>query len=203
MRWISHKMPTAVSSILLLVAAGFLFDGSWIYAKAWLAQCLIADAWQQSLLATQSVKPWPWADTWPVARLQASQHQIDWYVLNGARGSALAFGPAWLSDSAAPGTAGSTIIAGHRDTHFRFLKQLEKGDQLQLSNIQGQLRRYQVSHIKVVDSRRQPLLIDPLQSQLLLVTCYPFDAINSGGPLRYIVTATAINPSRTTATMTM
>jgi sortase A len=43
--------------------------------------------------------------------------------------------------------------------------------------------------IDVVDSRRSSLLLDTEQSVLSLVTCYPFDAPEPGGPMRYVVTA--------------
>jgi sortase A len=46
-----------------------------------------------------------------------------------------------------------------------------------------------VTNAKVMDSTREPLLIDPSSDSLTLVTCYPFDALVAGGPERYVVTA--------------
>ena len=48
---------------------------------------------------------------------------------------------------------------------------------------------YEVIGIDIVDSRRGSLLLDTNDAMMTLVTCYPFDARDAGGPLRYVVTA--------------
>src|SRR5256884_6616698 len=65
--------------ITLLVALGAwqLGRGAWIQAKAWLAQSLIAHAWARTLSGERQAKPWPWADTWPVARLTVPRERAD------------------------------------------------------------------------------------------------------------------------------
>ena len=163
---------------------------------AHLAQWLLADAWAATLETQASaVKPWPWADTWPVARLQASEQDVDLFVLAGAQGNSLAFGPGHLYGTALPGD-GFSVIGGHRDTHFGFLRDLAPGDQIKIQTHSGSWVIYQISSTEVVDSSRQPLTINAHQRGLVLVTCYPFDAINAGGPLRYLVWADQV-PSRT------
>lgn len=175
---------------LCLVAGGaLLIDGGWIYAKAQLAQELIKEAWDETLETGAVVKPWPWADTWPVARLQAEEHDVDLYILQGTHGSSLAFGPGYLIGSATPGNEGSTVIAGHRDTHFQFLEELKNGDQLKLTNTEGEQQNYLVNALYVVDSSKRELITSKSQDQLILVTCYPFNAVDPGGPLRYVVHA--------------
>ena len=67
--------------------------GAWIHAKAMLAQSLLETAWSETLRTGKEVKPWPWADTWPVARLTVPRLGIRRIVLAGASGSSLAFGP--------------------------------------------------------------------------------------------------------------
>jgi sortase A len=158
-----------------------LLPGAWILVKAELAQVLIARAW----LAPGRAKPWPWADTWPVMRLQAPRQGVDLYVLEGARGNSLAFGPGRLHRNRASGEA--SLISGHRDTHFRFLKDLRSGDLLRLRSKQGDWQRWTVESLTVVDSSKQAL--EPRESGLYLVTCFPFYALNPGGPLRYLVHA--------------
>ena len=78
--------------------------GAWIPAKAKFAQVLLEDAWQKTLITQQPIKPWPWADTWPVGRLSAPAQNQSLIVLAGASGEALAFGPGHLSRSATPGS---------------------------------------------------------------------------------------------------
>jgi sortase A len=163
-------------------------QGSYIYAKALLAQRLIADAWQETLTTLKQTKPWPWADTWPVSRLQVPELGIDLYVLAGDNGSSLAFGPGHRFGSALPGKIGTCLISGHRDTHFAFLRRLKPGAEILLQDMHGHWHHYQVNDTQVVD-QASPVWQDLQHAVLTLVTCYPFDAIVPGGPLRYVVNA--------------
>jgi len=178
-------------SVVLIVFSMVLFmSGGYIHAKAQLAQWLIASAWTQSATKNVQVKPWPWADTWPVARLEVPQHNIDQYVLAGASGESLAFGPAYVFASAAPTEQGNTIIAAHRDTHFEFLKDVQQGAVLTIHNTMGSRRDYIVQDMTIVDKQDVTWLDNEAFShQLTLVTCYPFNAIRAGGRLRYVVRA--------------
>jgi len=60
-------------------------------SKAWLSQVLIRQAWQQTLLDKQQHRPWSWADTYPVARLQVPRLAVSSYILEGSSGRNLAF----------------------------------------------------------------------------------------------------------------
>jgi len=104
----------------------------------------------------------------------------------------MAFGPGHLSRSAAPGSAGNVALAGHRDTHFRFLRDLRPGDEILLEAAAGPARRYRVTETAVVDFHDRRPLAASLEPVLTLITCYPFDAIVPGGPLRYVVRAAAL-----------
>ncbi len=158
-----------LASLALLLALQQLSSSLWIYLKANLAQVLIARAWEQG----EGVKPWPWADTWPVGRLQVPRLGQDLFVLHGQQGNALAFGPGMVDDK---------VISGHRDTHFHFLQDLRTGDNFFLNRVQ-----YEVVDVRIVDSSGMELRVS---ADLALVTCYPFEAITPGGPLRYVVDAT-------------
>lgn len=170
--------------VVSMSIAGILLGNSLlIHSKALLAQLLISQAWQAVQKGEDKTKPWPWADTWPVARLSSPRHGQDLYVLDGANGSSFAFGPARYRG------LDSTIIAGHRDTHFRFLKDIKRGDELVLEDQLGKKTHYEVSSSRVVDRFRESLRPPFNSDSLMLVTCYPFDALNPGGHLRFVVTA--------------
>ena len=79
------------------------------------------------------------------------------------------------------------VISGHRDTHFAFLQTLAPGDAIELDAPDG-TRRYRVTALRVADTRREALALGA-DDALLLVTCWPFDAVVPGGPLRYVVQA--------------
>lgn len=175
----------------LLVALGGWQVGAagWIHAKAWLAQALLETAWQRTLATGAPAKPWPWADTWPVARLAAPAHGAEMIVLAGGSGRTLAFAPGHVDGSPLPGRPGTSVIGGHRDTHFAFLERLRPGDALVVEDAAGS-HRFRVAETRVVDSRTTRIEPAGTLPALALVTCYPFDAIIPGGPLRYVVLAT-------------
>ena len=183
-------------SVVLIAAGVWQLGGSlWLLAKAELAQYLIDDAWQRQLTTGEIHKPWPWADTWPVARLQLGSDK-PLLVLRGTSGEALAFGPGLYETSALPGTGDpaeiqATVIAAHRDTHFRGLQSLQPGMQAQLQGGDGRWHRFRITRTGVVDSRSGVLPEFDTEGGrgLLLVTCYPFDRLTAGGPLRYLVYA--------------
>jgi len=139
------------------------------------------------------VKPWPWADTWPICRLDVPALGISRIVLAGAGGSSLAFGPGHLFGSAVPGTGGNSVIAGHRDTHFRFLDDLTIGQRIDMQTMAGAVEHYEISTIMIVHESETYLLENTDVSTITLIACYPFDAIQPGGPLRYVVIAKTEN----------
>ena len=170
-----------------LTAAVFLMDALWIPVKAELAQHLLERAWLRTLAGEPNAKPWPWADTRAVAILEIPRLGLREVVLEGSSGRNLAFGPTLVNPTRLDETA-DRILSGHRDTHFSFVKDLKTGDLLRLRTTK-EIRDYRVSWQETVDSRQQQLVIDDNVERLTLLTCYPFDATTSGGPLRRIVTA--------------
>ena len=179
--------------VACLLCLGFwqLSQGAYIPAKAWVAQELMQRAWRKTSVTELPHAPWPWADTAPVARLSAKAGSIELVILSGSSGRTLAFGPGHMSASVLPGDRGNSVIAGHRDTHFQFLKYLTIGESLLIERADGRTQRFRVTAIDVVDARRGSLLLDTDRTMLSLVTCYPFDTDEPGGPLRYVVTAEA------------
>ena len=187
-------MRRLIAAIALVLGLVLLGDSLYLSAKAQLAQVLIAQAWTKvkQTKQPQQAKPWPWADTYPVARLISKQHQVNLFILQSMSGEALSFGPGVAVESSLPASLGDSIIAGHRDTHFSFLQQVKLGDTFEVENYLGAKQRYQVSELKIVDSSQQKLIKDNTYNRLQLVTCYPFDALVAGGPLRYVVVAKMI-----------
>ena len=177
--------------VAALLALGFwqLGQGAYIPAKAWLAQELMQRAWLRVTAGEDRAAPWPWADTWPVARMTVKSRNVDLIVLAGGSGRTLAFGPGHLAASALPGEVGNSVIAGHRDTHFAFLEDIEPGELIGVETFDGVRHLYKVTGVNIVDSRKGSLVLDTNLSMMTLVTCYPFDALEAGGPLRYVVTA--------------
>ncbi len=182
-----------LSVIVLLLAGVTAFSqAAWIHAKAQLAQILLDDAWQKTMQKKIETRPWSWADTWPVAKLTVPSHDINIIILDGSNGASLPFAPGHLAGTTAPGGEGISIITAHRDTHFEFLSDLDIGDRLIVTRYDGKQVPYRITALEIVDTRQPSLRLRSNTSKLVMVTCYPFNAIQAGTPLRYVVTAEAV-----------
>jgi sortase A len=186
---------------LILLAGGCLTGrAAYLHAKAELAGVLIRRAWDQSAHSGEPHAPWPWADTHPVARLRISRLGFDEIVLDAATPRALAFGPALLMSGAEPGRPGNVVLAGHRTSWFRPLEGIAKGDRIQIAWFDRRRmglyeRTYTVNLVQVVEPQDVTLLAPTSEDALTLVTCYPFGS-SPRSPLRYMVRASPIGPSR-------
>jgi sortase A len=130
-----------------------------------------------------------------VARLLSPTHDVDLYVLAGASGSSLAFGPGHVDGTALPGESGNAAVGGHRDTSFAFLEAVQLGEILEVETPRGERVRYQVVETAIVDESDTRALQGSPGRALTLITCWP------GGSDRYVVRAlevatTATAPAR-------
>jgi sortase A len=178
---------------LLLATAGLILfgQGAYIHAKALLAQVLLERAFNETISTGRDTKPWSWADTWPVARIEVKRIGASAIVLAGSSGQALAFGPGHVELTANAGERGVAVYSAHRDTHFRFLKDVKIGDEIDVTQRDGKVFRYRADSHSVV--RFDQFGIDPFSNgyELVLSTCWPFDAVTPG-PDRYLLHATLI-----------
>lgn len=185
---LKRNLLRACMSTLLVLAVSLAVSASWIELKPVLAQVLLQRAWAGSGYGATRVTPWPSADMAPIARLRVARLNRDLIVLDNDSGQALAFAPGWDPASARPGSHGLTIISAHRDTQFNFLQDMRVGDRVDLSTANGK-QAFQVASIQVIDSRLSQPALGSHGDALMLVTCYPFNAIVPGGPLRFVVVA--------------
>ena len=186
---LKRKQLRYLALFLLLAGLGLSGKAVYIHAKADLAKFLLHISWQETMEKGDRVKPWPWADTWPVARMIIPAHEIDLVVLEGVSGNVLAFGPGHMMLSSLPGQPGNAIISGHRDTSFRFLERIRIGDRIIMQTKGGGMVPYTVVATQVVDAAVLDMTVEADVPLLTLVTCYPFDALLPGGPERYLVFA--------------
>jgi sortase A len=186
----SRRRLTLCAALVLALAGAVQFGhGAYLYAKAQLAQVLIERAWQRALAGEAAPKPWPWADTWPVARLEAPAQGVILFVLAGSSGRTLAFGPGHEQGTPLPGARGNSVIGGHRDTHLGFLEKLSLGDSIRVQRADGNRVEYRVTQLDVLDKRDTWVTRNHGGTRLTLITCWPFDALRAGGDQRYVVIA--------------
>jgi sortase A len=185
-----HRSNIAVAVALLISLAGLTLSaqGLWMHAKASLAQLLLERAFADTLRTGEDTKPWSWADTWPIARIEVPRLRANAIVLHGSSGQALAFGPGHVESTPPAGSPGTAVYSAHRDTHFRFLKDVIAGDAIVVTLRTGDAYRFRVTGTSVV--RWDQSGIDPFAdgSHLVLATCWPLDS-KLPGPMRYLVHA--------------
>lgn len=178
---------------LALLALGALIlgvDGARLLRGA-LARTLLERAWISYRETGRSVRPWPWADTHPIARLDIPRLGEQHVVVEGAFGDALAHGPGHVLGTGPPNGPGSCVLAGHRDGAFRNLGALVRGDVLTLHTRDG-ARPWEVVGARIVDVDDTSALDAHTGPALVLVTCYPFGSVVPGRE-RYVVHARLID----------
>ncbi|MGB0937832.1 MAG: sortase domain-bontaining protein [Colwellia sp.] len=208
----SIKLKNILTGLLVLTALiSFSYVG-YMKCKALLAQYLLETAWgetQQNAkdsLTIKAVKPWLWADVYPVAKLGFAKQDRHFIVLNNDSGQALAFAPGINPSTPIEGKL-PIVISAHNDSHFSLLENVKIADEISLETRNGEVTTFEVISIKTIDIRKDKLFVEdnsdyndesftsgtsssdvPIQG-LILVTCYPFNAISRETPYRYLIEA--------------
>jgi LPXTG-site transpeptidase (sortase) family protein len=107
-----------------------------------------------------------------LTRLQIPKIQVDAIVVEGASRRELSEGPGHMKQTAQPGETGNAVITGHRDTFFRHIYELNKGDQIQVRR-NGRTFTYEVTGRKIVMPEDISVIKPTNNPQLTLITCYP------------------------------
>ena len=187
-------------ALILFAGASLTARAMYLRAKAELAGVLIHRAWDKSVHEGKPRPPWPWADTYPVARLRIPRIAYDEIVLEGATPRTLAFGPARLFSSAGLGEPGNLELAGHRTSWFLPLEAVQEGDRIEVQWFDARKhalreRTYTVDAIRIVAPEDVPSLAPASTDALTLITCYPFGH-SPRSPQRFVVLASPAGPSR-------
>jgi len=127
-----------------------------------------------------------------VGRIEVPRLDLSAVVFEGTTEDTLSRGVGHLTGSALPGGAGNLVLAGHRDTFFRPLKNIRVGDTIKVGGPSGEFD-YRVDSTEIVNPDATEVLQPGNGEKLTLITCYPFSYIGSA-PQRFIVTATRLSP---------
>ncbi|PKH01510.1 class GN sortase [Psychromonas sp. MB-3u-54] len=177
--------------IITLIAICFCAQGIYREAKAIVAQRLLSLAWVSHLEDGERHKPWPWADSVPIAQLTiAGQGPL--MVVAGTSISHLTLAPAWMVSSSGFGKVGNSVVVAHNDTHFKQLKEVHLNSLLTVNTYPNLQFNYRVIATKIVNEKELSVLKVSEQEILTLITCYPFESSLLNSELRFVVVAKRI-----------
>jgi len=107
-----------------------------------------------------------------IIRLQIPKIDLDAYVLDGSGHKQLKLGVGRITTSAIPGENGNAVVTAHRDTFFRHIVELKKGDEI-IVRRNGERMVFQMTGNKIVKPSDVSVLKPTEDPQLTLITCYP------------------------------
>jgi sortase A len=114
------------------------------------------------------------------------------YVLADSGAQSLAFGPSHFSGSAQPGASGTSVIAAHRNTHFKPLQHIQLGDVVEIERPDGISHSYKIRRTRVLENAHLILPAQDGRDRVILVTCWPFDSTSINPKQRLAVLAERI-----------
>jgi sortase A len=133
-------------------------------------------------------------------RLSIPKIDLAAVVVEGTSHRSLLLGPGHMKETPVPGQAGNAVITGHRDTFFRHIYELQKGDEI-LVQRSGKTFKYEVTSKRIVQPDDMSVLKPSQESRLTLITCYPTYYIGPA-PERLIVTSRLLeDPAATDASV--
>jgi sortase A len=132
-----------------------------------------------------------------VGRMEIPRLDLSAVIFEGTDDPVLSLGVGHLTGSALPGQRGNVVLAGHRDSFFRALRNIRNGDVVEVTTQQG-ARRYEIGTTRIIAPTEVSVLEPTRIPTLTLVTCYPFYYVGHA-PKRFIVRGTEISQGAETA----
>ena len=185
-------MLRRLSQFLFICGILILIKPLYFYSKGYVAQILLDHAWERTVQTRSPQLAWPWAETHPVGKIYFPKMDEFFTILDGTTTEALAFGPGHVEGTSYPGEAGNICIAGHRDSFFNNIQNLDIGDIIRIDYVDSQ-QLFQIENTRVVQPEDTRWLAPSDSTLLTLITCYPFNYIGDA-PDRYIVRAGLVGP---------
>jgi len=157
---------------LIFVAIGFFLIGyvAAQYYSMYHEQQRLARLWEQQNSTPNPAAKMTSSDG--LTRLVIPKIDLDAIVVEGTSSHQLKIGPGHILNTALPGESGNAVISAHRDTFFRHIYELSKGDEI-LVRRNGTVLRYVVTGKKIVDPEDLSVLHQTKDPELTLITCYP------------------------------
>jgi sortase A len=180
--------------LFVLLGLGLVVYVGYQYWDMYHSQQLLEAQWErQAASASVPAQPRQISATEMLTRVSIPKINMDAIVVEGASRKELSVGPGHMIDTAMPGGPGNAVITGHRDTFFRHINELEKGDEI-IVRRNGQTFKYEVTGKKIVKPEDVSVLNPTVDPQLTLITCYPTYYIGPA-PKRLVIFSKLVQPT--------
>jgi sortase A len=167
-----HVNRRTISLALIVIGVVLLGYVAGQYWGMYRRQQNLEAEWQRQAAAVNTPGKAPVSRDQLLTRLQIPKIQVDAIVVEGASRRELSEGPGHMKQTAQPGESGNAVITAHRDTFFRHIYELNKGDQIQVRR-SGRTFTYEVTGRKIVMPEDVSVIKPTNNPQLTLITCYP------------------------------
>jgi sortase A len=189
-----NRLRRVLPLFFVLLGLGLLGYVSYQYWDMYHTQQQLEAQWERQAAGASTPgqpKQIPAADT--LTRVSIPRINMDAIVIEGVSRKQLSIGPGHMIDTAMPGEPGNAVITGHRDTFFRNIYELKKGDEIIIRR-NGQVFKYQVTGKKIVGPEDISVLKPTQDPQLTLITCYPTYYIGPA-PKRLVIFSKLAQPT--------
>jgi sortase A len=160
------SLALVVGGAVLLAYVGLEYWGMYRSQKdlesEWEHQAAVTSTPGQSQLSPEQM----------LTRILIPKIEMDAIVVEGASRKELSAGPGHMKQTAEPGETGNAVITAHRDTFFRHIYELTKGDQIQVRR-SGRTFTFEVTGKRIVVPEDISVIKPTTDPQLTLITCYP------------------------------
>ncbi len=188
--------------VVQYLLTGVCVVGALVSTTQWIFPILVARADTEVFLQLRTAAlDEPPGENWDVSRRHNHQRREDGIiavltsdavaiqapVYRGTSAASLSAGVGWIEGTADPGSIGNIGLSAHRDSYFRNLKNVSKGDRFTLTTATDSYT-YSVDRIEIVEPSAVSVLAPGDHGLLTLVTCYPFYFVGTA-PRRFIVQA--------------
>ena len=181
-----------LSAILIVIGSALLCYVGSEYWAMYREQRALHSQWLEQQTAGPTIQP---IKDDGLTRVSIPKINLDVIVVEGTNHKALRIGPGHLKNTPSPGDLGNSVISAHRDTFFRHIYELNKGDEIQVKR-SGHTYTFQVTGKRIVNPNDVSILKNTPDARLTLITCYPIYYIGPA-PQRLIVFSKLIGSNNT------
>jgi len=189
--FLSRKNLSLVMILVGIVLLGYVVSEYWGMYRS---QQRLEAEWDRQAASYNTLAPAVIPPDQMLTRVVIPKIGLDAIVVEGASRKALSEGPGHMKETAMPGETGNAVITGHRDTFFRHIYELVKGDRVQVRRA-GREFTYEVTGKKIVMPDDVSVIRQTPDAQLTLITCYPVYYIGPA-PKRLVVFSRLIDSSQ-------